>query len=220
MTRSASPPLADAPAETSDVRADLLLIASLVEEGVRVLDVGCGDGTLLEMLVREKEVDGRGMELSQKGVNACVARGLSVIQGDADVDLTAYPDRAFDYVILSQTIQATRNPRRVLEELMRIGRHVIVSFPNFGYWRVRLSLAFGGHMPVTEALDQPWYATPNIHLCTLSDFLDLCQQMEVTIEKAYALSKGHRFFPVSTPVLFANLFAEEAILMLTKGMPD
>ncbi len=197
-------------------RSDLLLIANMVTPGSRVLDVGCGDGALLEMLSQERQVDSRGMEISQSGVNACVARGLSAIQGDADIDLKTYPDKAFDYVILSQTIQATRNPKHVLEELLRIGQRVIVSFPNFGYWRVRLALGIGGHMPMTNALTQPWYVTPNIHFCTVSDFLNLCDEMNVHIEKAYALSRTDRIYPFGRPVLFANLLAEEAIFLLSQ----
>ncbi len=133
-----------------DGRVDLELIAGMISPGCRVLDVGCGDGDLLALLRKQKDIDGRGVELSQEGVNASVARGLAVVQGDADTDLTAYPDDAFDYVILSQTIQATRNPKAVLREMKRIGRHVIVSFPNFGNWRVRLKLLFSGRMPETR----------------------------------------------------------------------
>ncbi len=197
-------------------RSDLLLIANMVAPGSRVLDVGCGNGDLLEMLSQERQVDGRGMEISQSGVNACVARGLSVIQGDADIDLKTYPDAGFDYVILSQTIQATRNPKHVLQELLRVGRRVIVSFPNFGYWRVRLSLGIGGHMPMTSALNLPWYVTPNIHFCTVSDFLNLCDVINVRIEKAYAQSRKGRIYSFGRPVLFANLLAEEAILLLSR----
>src|SRR5215831_6171564 len=157
----------------SDLRRDLRLIAEMVEPGSRVLDVGCGDGALLAYLTRHKSVDGRGIELSQSGVNACVGHGLSVIQGDADRDLDAYPSGAFDYVVLSQTLQATRQPRRVVEQLVRIGRRAIVSFPNFGHWRIRAELVLRGCMPVTPALAQAWYDTPNIHLCTILDFVAL-----------------------------------------------
>src|SRR5690606_38989313 len=136
----------------------------------RVLDVGCGDGELLDFLVRERGADARGIEISQRGVNACVARGLSVIQGDADTDLRDYPPKAFDYVTLSQTLQATRRPREVLEHLLRIGDRAIVSFPNFAAWRVRFKFFLSGRMPNTGLLDKPWYSTPNIHFCTIRDF--------------------------------------------------
>ena len=159
------------------IRVDLLVIADLIEAGARVLDIGCGDGALLHYLAHNKDVDGRGIEISQAGVNACVRHGLSVLQGDADTDLRDYPDQAFDYVVLSQTLQATRNPREVLFELVRIGRHAIVSFPNFGYWRIRWQLFARGRMPETEALAQAWYETPNIHLCTIRDFVILCREL-------------------------------------------
>ena len=133
-------------------RIDLLVVADMVAPKSRVLDVGCGDGTLLRLLAEERGVDARGIELSQSGVNDCVAKGLSVIQGDADTDLADYPDDAFDYVILSQTLQATRRPRAVLEHMLRIGRHAIVSFPNFGHWRIRAQIALAGRMPVTKSL--------------------------------------------------------------------
>lgn len=198
-------------------RTDLVLIADLIEPGSRVLDVGCGDGTLLQMLTNIKDVDARGVELSQTGVNACVARGLSVVQGDADADLPAYPDQAFDYVILSQTIQATRRPKFVLEELLRIGRRVIVSFPNFGHWKVRLHLMMSGRMPMTDLLDQPWYETPNIHLCTIRDFVTMCESMNVKIENAYA-RRGNRIkMRFSKPGMLANLIADEAIFILSRS---
>jgi len=198
-------------------RDDLSLIVELVTAGSRVLDVGCGNGDLLAALSAHKSVDTRGLEISQEGVNACVARGLSAIQGDADTDLSIYPDKAFDFVILSQTIQATRNPKRVLEELLRIGQRVIVSFPNFGHWRVRLDLAFRGRMPVTSSLDQPWYSTPNIHLCTIKDFVALCDELGVHIDAAYARRKSHAPFVFSPHKSRANLLAEDAIFMLHSG---
>ena len=159
------------------LRPDLAAIAEMIPHAARVLDIGCGDGSLLEYLTAAKNVDGRGIELSQQNVNACVARGLSVIQGDADTDLVEYPSQVFDIVILSQTIQATRSPRTVLHHLLRIGTRAIISFPNFGHWRIRLSLLALGRMPRTRALDYPWYDTPNIHLCTIADFAGLAREI-------------------------------------------
>src|SRR5689334_17444584 len=158
----------------SGARVDLVLVAEMVERGAKVLDVGCGDGELLRLLSETRDVDGRGIELSREGVNQCVAKGLAVIQGDADTDLADYPDDAFDFVILSQTLQATRQPRIVLEHMLRIGRYAIVSFPNFGHWRIRLQIALGGHMPHTDNLPYAWYETPNIHFCSIKDFRQLC----------------------------------------------
>jgi len=199
---------------TAASRPDLQLIADLIEQDSRVLDVGCGDGALLEMLKASKSIDGRGLELSQEGVNACVARGLSVIQGDADTDLTSYPDKAFDYVILTLTIQATHRPADVLRELTRIGRYVIVSFPNFGYWKVRTTLFLQGRMPVTGLLEHSWYATPNIHLCTIGDFTDLCRDLDIEIEKAFGRTGGGRPRKINARAALPNLLTEEAILLL------
>jgi methionine biosynthesis protein MetW len=198
------------------LRIDLQHVAGMVTPGARVLDIGCGDGSLLDHLQRNKQVDGRGIELSMEGVRGAVAHGLSVIQGDADTDLGDYPPGAFDYVILSQTLQATRAPRAVLQNMLRIGRHAIVSFPNFGHWRVRLSLALGGRMPVTSALTYRWYDTPNIHLCTIRDFSDLCASLGVEIDQALSLGRHGevRFHGVGWG---ANLLGEQAIFLLRRA---
>jgi methionine biosynthesis protein MetW len=199
------------------IRIDLQLIADMVEARTRVLDIGCGDGALLEYLVHFKQVDGRGMELSQEGVNACVGNGLSVIQGDADTDLRAYPTGAFDYVILSQTLQATRDPRGVLQQMLRVGRRAVVSFPNFGFWRVRLGLLVRGRMPTTETLPYSWYDTPNIHLCTIADFLDLCAGLGVEIERMIALGPdGRKVGNGGDLPAFLNWRAEQAVFLLGK----
>ncbi len=197
-------------------RVDLLLIAEMVAPGSRVLDIGCGDGTLLRLLAEKRNVDSRGIELSQAGVNSCVAQGLAVIQGDADTDLAYYPELAFDYAILSQTIQATHSPRRVLEQLLRIGKRAIVSFPNFGHWRVRSQLLVGGRMPRTDNLPDCWYDTPNIHLCTINDFLGLCGDIGAKVERAVALNAYGRKMGVSMPFFMQNLFGEQAVFLLSR----
>jgi methionine biosynthesis protein MetW len=199
----------------NELRRDLRLIADMIDPGVRVLDIGCGDGALLAYLARHKRVDGRGVELSQSGVNACVGHGLSVIQGDADHDLAAYPSGAFDVVVLSQTLQATRNPRRVIETLARIGRRAIVSFPNFGYWRIRLKLLTAGRMPVSTLLPNPWYETPNIHLCTIRDFVALCDEIGVRIERSVTLDQFGRPYTLDAHGRLANLLGEQGVFVLT-----
>lgn len=199
-----------------DGRVDLAVVADLVPAGVRLLDVGCGDGRLLERLVALKGIDGRGVELSQKGVNEAVARGLPVIQGDADTDLVTYPDDAFDYVVLSQTLQATTHPRRVLEQLLRIGHRAVVSLPNFGHWRIRLQFLIWGRMPVTEDLPFSWYDTPNIHFCTLRDFVELTREIDAEIETSIALDAKGRKLSFKAPWWFWNLFGEQAVFVLKR----
>jgi methionine biosynthesis protein MetW len=197
-------------------RVDHLLIAQMVAPGSRVLDVGCGDGALLQLLTDTKEVDGRGVEVSRERVNACVARGLSVIQGDADRDLDDYPDGAFDYAILSLTIQATRQPKTVLEHLLRIGRRAIVSFPNFGHWRVRSQLLLTGRMPVNEHLPDAWYVSPNAHLCTIKDFVDLCRVVDARVERAVAFNSWGRQLGTWIPLTAHNMLGEKAVFMLAR----
>ncbi len=204
-------------ATAGELRQDLRLIAEMIEPGARVLDIGCGDGALLAYLARYKQVDGRGIELSQSGVNACVGHGLSVIQGDADRDLVAYPQGAFDVVVLSQTLQATRQPRRVIEALVRIGRRAIVSFPNFGFWRVRLHLLLRGRMPMSDLLALPWYETPNIHLCTIRDFVALCDELGVTVERSVTLDRHGRPYALHPHGGLANLLAEQGVFVLSGG---
>jgi methionine biosynthesis protein MetW len=189
---------------------DLLEIARIIKPGSTVLDVGCGDGSLLDYLVRERQVDGRGIELSPEGVNSSIAKGLSVIQGNAEEDIDFYPDQSFDYVILSQTLQAMKRPDMMLDQLLRVGRRAVVSFPNFGHWKVRLNLGLLGTMPVNKTLDHPWYSTPNIHFCTIRDFVNLCAQRDIFIEKAMAINaRGYQ-------MSFANLFL--ANFLATQGM--
>lgn len=197
-------------------RVDLLLIAEMVEKGSRVLDIGCGDGELLRILSETRDVDARGVELSQAGVNQCVASGLSVVQGNADTDLVNYPDAAFDYVILSQTIQATHRPRHVLDQLLRIGKRAIVSFPNFGHWRIRCQIMFAGRMPQTENLPVPWYETPNIHFCTIRDFRELCGQLGATVEQSVALNAYGQKLGFAAPQFMQNIIGEQAVFLLSR----
>ena len=200
----------------SGLRPDLYVVARFLEPNTRVLDIGCGDGALLHYLSEDHGVDARGIELSQKGVNHCVANGLSVIQGDADTDLADYPDGAFDFVILSQTLQATRKPRQVLQHMLRIGKHAVVSFPNFGHWKVRGQLLFRGRMPITDALSYQWYDTPNIHAFTIRDFVLLVELCGGRIERSMALDQNGEPIQVNVPWWFWNLFGAQAVFLLTR----
>ncbi len=193
------------------LRPDLAAIADAVPSGARVLDIGCGDGALLAHLRDTKGVDARGIDVSAANVASAVARGLSVVQGDADADLVDYPDDAFDMAILSDTLQAMRSPSKVLGELVRIARRAVVSFPNFGHWRVRGSLAFGGRMPVTKSLPVSWHETANIHFCTIDDFRALAAEKGLRIESATFLSGGAR-----RGAGLANLMAERAVFVLAR----
>ena len=195
-------------------RTDLELITSLVDKEARILDVGCGNGELLKSLKNKKNVKGQGLELKQERVNKCVAKGLSAIQGNADSDLSLYPDQSFDCVILSQTIQATNNPKNILIELIRIGKKAIISIPNFGYWKVRIGFATYGKMPITEKLSNNWYDTPNIHLCSILDFVDLCRELNIKIEKTIVLNSNNIKSFNGAPNSWSNFFGEEAIFLI------
>ncbi len=203
--------------EQNTIRPDLKLIADLVTPEARVLDIGCADGELLHYLVHQKNVDGRGIEIGQDGVNQCVAKGLSVIQGDADNDLAEYPDQSFDVVILSRTLQAVRQPHTVLLELLRIGKQAIVTIPNFGQWHVRLNLLTRGRMPVTKSLNRTWYNTENIHFCTILDLHDLIQDENINLLDFVPHQKDGR--RLSMGVKRANLFADQALFLLEKQGP-
>lgn len=196
------------------LRPDLKLIANLIEPGSRVLDVGCGAGELLDYLVHQQGVDARGIELSQQGVNECVAKGLFVIQGDADNDLAEYPDQSFDFVVLSRTLQAVHRPQLVLRELLRIGKRAVVTIPNFGQWRVRMSLFARGRMPVTKALDKTWYNTDNIHFCTILDLFDLIEKEGICVREFVPhTAKGVR---LNASPKRANWSADQALFLLEK----
>lgn len=193
------------------LRPDLAIIADHIAPGSRVLDVGCGDGALMSALRDGKRIDARGLELDAANVAAAMARGLSVIQGDADVDLADYPDRSFDHAILSQTLQTCRAPDKVLDHLLRIGTRAFVSFPNFAHWRVRLSLLWGGRMPVTKLLPEQWYDTPNIHHVTVDDFRAHLRVRGINVEGAWFLSGG-----APTNAAAANFRAEHAVFLLRR----
>jgi methionine biosynthesis protein MetW len=192
------------------LRPDLAAVAAAVPAGARVLDIGCGDGQLLAWLRDTKGVEGRGIELDASDVAAAVGRGLAVVQGDADTDLADYPDAAFDVVILSNTLQAMQRPADVLAQLVRIGRSAIVSFPNFGHWRVRLGLAVSGRMPVTRSLPVSWHETPNIHFCTIADFEALALEMGLTVERRAGLSSGRQV------AIWPNLLADTGVFVLRR----
>lgn len=218
---SAGPPGPQGPTAhaNGELRFDLRIIADMVTPGARVLDVGCGDGALLQHLARTKGVDGRGIELSMTGVRAAVRRGVAVIQGNADTDLADYPSAAFDYAILSQTLQATQRPRDVLGQLLRVGSRAIVSFPNFGYWKARWHLLSKGRMPVTRGLPEQWWETPNIHFCTIKDFVVLSRCMDIVIEKGVALSEDGSLNRLSATGPWANLMSAQAVFLLRRNGP-
>ncbi|MHB0731973.1 methionine biosynthesis protein MetW, partial [Roseomonas mucosa] len=193
------------------MRLDLRLIAEMIPEDARVLDIGCGDGALLDHLTREKGADARGIEIDMAEVARAVGQGLAVIHGDADNDLAFYPDRAFDYVVLSRTFQAVEKPREVLAQMLRIGSRAVVSFPNFGHWLLRWKLLVKGRMPDTETWNRPWYETPNIHPCTMLDFIALCEMEGYIVEQWLAVDEHGLRAPWRRSLRLANLFGEQAL---------
>ena len=199
------------------MRVDLTLIAGMIAPGTRVLDIGCSDGALIEHLFRKLGCDARGLELDMDAVTQAVTHGLPVMQGDADTDLATYPDSAFDYVVLSRTLQAVEQPREVLRQMLRIGTHAIVSFPNFGYWSLRLQLLLNGRMPMTKTWHRMWYETPNIHPCTIQDFFNLCRQDGYHVVEWLAADEAGARAPWRRARGLANLFGEQGLFLLRKA---
>lgn len=197
-------------------RQDFLVINDMVTNNSKVLDVGCDDGSLLKMLQESKNVDARGIEISAEGVNTCLAKGLSAVQGDANLDLEMYPENSFDFVILSKTLQSMIEPKKTLEELLRIGKNAIVSIPNFAHWKVRLYLLLYGRMPVTPSLPDTWYNTENIHLCTINDFINLCEELEIQIIKSVVLDKKGNLLNFANRIKSVNLIGEQGIFLLKR----
>jgi methionine biosynthesis protein MetW len=200
-----------------NMRLDLRLMSEMIARGSRVLDIGCGDGALIDHLFRTRGCDARGIEIDMALVTRAVAHGLPVMQGDADTDLAHYPDAAFDYVVLSRTLQATERPLEVLRQMLRIGTRAVVSFPNFGHWLVRWQLLSTGRMPMTKTWDRAWHETPNIHPCTIRDFFALCREEGVAVERWLAVDEAGQRAPWRRAAGLANLFGEQALFLLRRA---
>jgi|TARA_B100001093_G_C26794285_1_gene1000407 methionine biosynthesis protein MetW len=197
------------------MKREFKIISDLLPNNSRVLDVGCGDGTLMKFLSKEKNIDVRGLELNEENVNTCISKGLSVIEGNAENDLGQFPDKSFDFVILSQTLQAFYNPVTVLDQLLRVGKASIVSIPNFGYWRVRAKLLFFGRMPETKSLPYKWYDTPNLHMCTIKDFYELCKNRNIKMKKIVGINDDKTSLINNNNIKFKNLFSEVGIFLIS-----
>ena len=198
------------------MKSEYKIIANIITENTRVLDVGCDDGSLMEFLKKEKKVDIRGIEISKEKVQTCISKGLTVIEGDAEFDLKQFPDKSFDYVVLGQTLQAFINPELVIKELLRVGNKAIVTIPNFGHWKVRLNLLVQGTMPVTQTLPNKWYNTPNIHMCTIKDFFKFSKTINFKIFKSLALTNKNVSTINGSNLIFKNLFSELGIFLIEK----
>ncbi len=197
------------------MKKEFKVIADLLPKNVRVLDVGCGDGSLMDLLIREKNIEARGLELVEENVKKCIYKGLSVIEGNAETELHQFPSQSFDFVVLSQTLQAFYNPEKVLRDLLRIGKSVIISIPNFGYWRVRTSLLLFGKMPVTKTLPNTWYNTPNLHMCTIKDLFHFCLEKNIQIDKAIGVNENSTSEIKKNNLEIKNLFSKLGIFLLS-----
>ena len=198
------------------MKQEFKIISNFIEKNTRVLDVGCGDGVLMEFLQNNKDIDIRGIEISKDNCQKCVGKGLTVIEGDAEKDLSQFPDSSFDFVILSQTLQAFLNPEIVIQELLRVGKKAIVTVPNFGFWKVRIHLLIKGTMPITKNLPDEWYNTPNLHMCTIKDFYKFCHERHIKLDKALALCSEKISFINEANLNIKNLSAELGIFLIEK----
>ncbi len=196
------------------MKKEFKVIADLLPKNVRVLDVGCGDGSLMSHLIEKKNIEARGLELKKENVTKCIYKGLPVIEGNAETELNQFPNQSFDYVILSQTLQAFYNPERVLKDLLRIGKSVIISIPNFGYWKVRTSLLFFGKMPVTKTLPNSWYNTPNLHMCTIKDLFHFCAEKNIEIKKAIGINEDKTSEIKKENLEIKNFFSKLGIFLI------
>ena len=196
------------------MKKEFKVIADLLPVNVSVLDVGCGDGSLMYHLIKEKNIKARGLELEKENVQKCIYKGLPVIEGNAETELHQFPDQSFDYVVLSQTLQAFYNPEKVLRELLRIGKSVVISIPNFGYWKVRTSLLFFGKMPVTKTLPNSWYNTPNLHMCTIKDLFHFCIEKKIKIKKAIGVSENKTSEIKKSNLETKNFFSKLGIFLI------
>ncbi len=198
-----------------EMKKEFKVIADLLPNNTRVLDVGCGDGSLMSLLNKEKHIEVRGLELSQENVQECIHKGLPVIQGNAETELHQFPDKSFDYVVLSQTLQAFYEPEKVLRNLLRIGKSVVISIPNFGFWKVRIKLLFFGEMPVTKTLPNTWYNTPNLHMCTIKDLFNFCDEKKINIKKVVGVNENKTSIIRRSNLEIKNLFSKVGIFLIS-----